>query len=274
MEESPIGREQPFVTDNQSPEVLQPGERPFHLPSPLIPPHFASVVVFPTAVAPAIRRDQLNSAPLEPTPQRVTVIAFVGDDPPGIFPRTAASFSWNHYCLNRLFNQRHFRRRGRRQPASERNAFAVHHHHPLRTFSAFGLSDTRAPLFAGAKLPSAKVSSQSSSPRASKRPTNTRQTRSQTPWSSQSRRRRQHVLGEGYFRGKSFHRAPLRSTQRMPPNTSRLQIGLRPPFGDCLNFGNRGSIFFHCSSVSCVGSLAMATPFHDQRTTTSCMAQA
>ena len=40
------------------------------------------------------------------------------------------------------------------------------------------------------------------------------------------------------------------------------------------NFGNNGSIFFHCSSVSFLGSLAMATPIHDQATTTSCVAHA
>jgi len=33
---------------------------------------------------------------------------------------------------------------------------AVDHHHPLRSFAPFGLSDTFAPFFAGAKLPGRK----------------------------------------------------------------------------------------------------------------------
>jgi len=274
MEECSVGRNQPFVADDQSPEVLQPGEGPLDLPTPFIPPHFASVVTFPPAVALTVGGDQIDTAPLEPIPQRIAVIAFVGDDPPGIFPRTPAPFSGDRDGCNCIFQQRHFRRRGRRQAASDRNTFAVHHHHPLRTFSTFGRPDARAPLFAGAKLPSAKVSSQSSRPWASKRPTNTRQTRSHTPCSSQSRRRRQHVLAEGYCLGRSFHLAPLRSTQRMPSKTSRFPTGLGPPFGERGNFGNNGSIFCHCSSVSFVGSLAMVIPFHDQTTTTSCVAQA
>ena len=42
VKEYSICRDQPLMTDDQSPEVLQPGKCPFHLPSPLIPPHFAS----------------------------------------------------------------------------------------------------------------------------------------------------------------------------------------------------------------------------------------
>jgi len=273
MEECSIGRDQPFVTDDQSSDVLQPGERPLDLPTPFISPHCASVVVRPSLVVLAIRGDQIDPAFPEPRRQRITLIALLGEDPSGIVPPTAASFARNRNGVNRLFQQRHFRRRGRRQAASERNTFPVYPSHPLRAFSAFDLADARAPLFAGAKLPSAKGSSPSSRPWASKRPTNTRQARSQTPCSSPSRRRRQHVLEEGYFLGRSFQRAPLRSTHKIPSNTLRSSIGFRPPFGERWNFGNNGSIFSHCSSVSFVGSLAMASPFHDQATTTSCMAK-
>jgi hypothetical protein len=69
------------------------------------------------------------------------------------------------------------------------------------------------------------------------------------PWSSQSRKRRQQVLGEGYRSGKSFHRAPLRSTQRIPSKQGRLAIGLGPPNAEPLGNGNSGAINAHCASV-------------------------
>jgi hypothetical protein len=146
---------------------------------------------------------------------------------------------------------------------SERNTFAVDHHHPLRTLSAFGFSDAGAPFFAGAKDPSAKVSAQSSWPFSSSSPKKARHSSSQRSCSSQSRRRLQQVLGEGYSEGRSFQRAPLRSTQRIPSKTRRLSAGLRPPFRDRLNFGSNGSIFAHCASVSSTRARAMKrSPFH------------
>jgi hypothetical protein len=91
---------------------------------------------------------------------------------------------------------------------------------------------------------------------------------SQTPWSSQSRSRRQQVLGEGYDAGKSFHRAPLRNTHRMPSKHRRLSIRLRPPFGDRCTGGNSGSIFAHWASVNSGLCRAMdSTPFHGTRIT-------
>lgn len=246
-----------IIPDGQPTEVLQPSKRPLHRPSPLIATQFAPIVVFPFVVVLPIRTDQLDATSLQSCPKRVAVVASVGDDALRIFSRSTSAFPGHGDGLDRCFQQRHFRRGRRVQVVSERNTLAVHHHHPLRTLSAFGLSDTVTPFFAGAKLPSAKVSAQSSWPFSSNSATNARQTRSQTPSSSQSRRRRQHVLAEGYRSGRSFQRAPLRSTQRIPSKTLRLSIGLGPPFPDRLNSGKSGSIFCHCSSVSNVLSLAI-----------------
>jgi hypothetical protein len=127
---------------------------------------------------------------------------------------------------------------------------AACHHHPLRTFAAFGFTDAVAPFFAGAKEPSAKVSSQSNRPRSSSSPRNFRHNPSHTPASSQSRNRRQQVLGEGYCPGKSFQRAPDRSTHKIPSKHRRSWMRRRPPAAEGLIFGNNDSILFHCSSVS------------------------
>ncbi len=264
MEERTINRDTPVPTNHKAAEVLQPRKSPFNLPSPPISPHFTPIVISPLSVVFAIWANQLNTSPFQSSAKRITVVTPIGNDSPGIFPRPASAFPWNRNVINCGFQQAHFRRRGRRKAASQRNTFAVDHHHPLRTFSAFGRPHTEAPFLAEAKLPSANVSSQSSRPFSSNSPINTRQTRSHTSCSSQSRRRRQQVLYEGYLSGKSFHRAPLRSTHRMPSNTLRLPMGLRPPLRDRSNFGKSGSIFCHCRSVSSVVFLAMWIPFHGQ----------
>jgi hypothetical protein len=134
---------------------------------------------------------------------------------------------------------------------------AVDHHHPLRAFAPLGFADAGPPFFAGAKLPSAKASDQSSWPWLSSWPRKARQALSQRSWSSQSRRRRQHVLGDGYCWGRSFQRAPLRSIHKMPSKQGRCGIGFGPPQGDALGSGKKGAIFSHCSSVSSEVSLAI-----------------
>jgi len=70
--------------------------------------------------------------------------------------------------------------------------------------------------------------------------------------------RRRQVLYEGYSLGRSFQRAPLRSTQRIPSKQGRFATGERPT-ERLLGLGNSGSIMFHCASVNSV--LAIATPF-------------
>src|SRR5271169_822547 len=73
---------------------------------------------------------------------------------------------------------------------------------------------------------------------------------SQTPCSSQSRSRRQHVAGEGNSSGKSCQRAPLRRIHKMPSSTLRSSEGGRPPCGRLGRFGSKGRIFSHWASVS------------------------
>jgi hypothetical protein len=123
---------------------------------------------------------------------------------------------------------------------------AVDHHHPLRAFAPLGFADAKAPFLAGAKLPSRKLSLQSSLPLRSSSERNARQILSQTPCFSQRRNRRQQVLALGYSGGKSRHRAPVLSTHKMPSTTRRLSDQGRPRL---LSRGSNGSILFHRSSL-------------------------
>jgi hypothetical protein len=255
MKERLINRNLSFPTDNQSAEVLQPCKSTLNRPSSLVTPHFAAILMFLFLVIPTIWANQINAPFSQSFTKRVAVISPICNNTNRIFSGTPASMSGHRNFFNRRFQQFHLTRRGRIEMSTERDSLAIDHHHPLRTFSAFGLSDALAPFFAEAKLPSAKVSSQSSWPCSSSSDKNLRQIFSQTPCSSHCCNRRQQVLADGYRSGRSFHLAPLRKTQTMPSKTSRLLRGLRPPLGDCVWTGNKGSNFSHCSSVindSCV----------------------
>jgi hypothetical protein len=143
---------------------------------------------------------------------------------------------------------------------SQRNTLAVCHHHKLRTLSAFRLANLRAPFFAGENVPSANTSYQHSRCLTSSSARNARHTFSQRPCSSQSRNRRQQVLGEGNRLGRSFQRAPLRSTQRIPSTHGRFGIGRRPPLGEGFGSGSNGASFAHCLFVSSDCSRAIVSP--------------
>ncbi len=266
MEERIVYHDTPVPTNHQAAIVAQPGEGAFRLPSSFISSQFSPILRGRLTSIALMRADQFNPATFQTLSQRIAVVGSIRNQSSRIFSRTATTFPRHGNLFDRRFQKLHFRRTGRVQVEAQRNSLAVNHHHPLRAFAAFGRSDTRPPFFAGAKLPSANASDQSSWPFSSNCPRKARQTRSQTPCSSQSRSRRQQVLAEGYSLGKSCHRAPVRRIQRMPSNTRRLSTGLRPPLCDRLNSGSNGSIFTHCSSVNNF-RFAMATPFAGERRT-------
>lgn len=238
-----------FISDHQSSEVSNPGDAAFHLPAALVSPQFSSVLRRRLHAVRLVRTNQIDTSPSQAFAQRIRVGRLVVDQSFGIFSWSATSSRHRHFLQCRFDQRRLVRARGGKLN-SQRKTLAACHHHPLRTLSAFGLADAGAPFFAGAKLPSAKVSSQSSRPWSSSSPKNLRQMSSQTPWSSQSRRRRQQVLGDGYCLGRSFQRAPERSTQRMPAKHRRSSARRLPPADDRRSGGNSGWILFHCSSVS------------------------
>ena len=205
-----------FPTDDQSAEVLQPCKCPLNRPSSLITPQFAAILIFHLLLIFTVRADQVNASFSQSFTKRIAVVSFVGNNPNWIFPRATSPISGNSNLFNRRFQQFYLTRRGRIEMSTERDSLAIDHHHPLRTFSAFGLSDALAPFFAEAKLPSANVTSQSSCLCSSSSDKNLRQIVNQTLCSSHCCNRRQQVLADGYRSGRSFHRAPLRNTQIMP----------------------------------------------------------
>jgi hypothetical protein len=238
-----------FPSNQQPTKVPKPSNGALHDPSFSIPPQFSSILQRAANSPRAMRTDQIDAVVGHHHPQPISVIGFVCDQAFGFALRSTASDSRHTHSLQRFFDERDFRGRRRRQGHSQRYTRAICHHQPLRTLSTLGFSDECAPFFAGEKLASAKHSSQSRCCFSSNCPSSARQAVRKTSCSSQSRRRRQHVLGDGYRSGKSFQRAPLRNTHKIPSKHGRFAMGLRPPNAAAFGSGNSAAIVAHCASV-------------------------
>jgi hypothetical protein len=166
----------------------------------------------------------------------------------------------NPHPLQCGLGQGHFVRRGRRQENSQRYTLAIGQYHAFRALATLRFTDCGAPFFAGKKVASIKHSSQRNSPCWSNVPSKARQASNQTPRSSHCRNRRQQVAGLGYCGGRSRHRAPDFSTQRMPSTHARLSAAGRPRRRFFFFCGNKFLIAAHCRSVSLIGELKPSLP--------------
>jgi hypothetical protein len=248
------------MTCQQAAEGPQPGDRPFNDPALVIDAQPPVVFEGPVHSAFAIRTDQPNAAGEQPGAQRVAVIPAIADQPPrqptpGRQPRG-----------ERLVNETRLGRRGRGEAYSQRKTRTLHQYHALCALPAPGKPDIGAPFFAAAKVPSMNAVSHSSRPRASSSVRNARQMRSQVPSSSHRFNRRQHVAGLGYSLGRSRHRAPVFSTQRMPSITARWPTHGRPPRPVRGRRGRCGSILAHCASLTWTPRLAIGSLSDESRT--------
>ena len=251
MKKRPVDFERAVVAHHQTAEIPQPREGALYRPASFVAPQNAAILRRSAVTVQAVRGDQQNAPPPQSLAQRIAVVALVSNDPQRFLPRTPRVMP-SAYAdrRERRFREPDFRRGRRTKVVPQRNSAAVDHHHPLRPLAPLGFSDFGAPFLAGAKLPSRNDSLHSSSRRWFNSLRNARQIFNQTPCSSQSRSRRQHVEGCGYFSGKSCQRAPLRRIHRIPSSTRRFSIHGRPPLRCLGGLGSKGAIFFHCASVS------------------------
>ena len=257
-----VKRQETILPDEEATEVAQVGESAFDLPAFPVAAQGAAIVARGGTAAAAVRTNQDDPSLEQTCPQRIAIVSAVGDDPQRARQRAAAPGPWDRDASQGAFGQSYFRRGSRAELASQRNTRAVCHHHPLCTFATFGFTHAEPPFLAGAKLPSRNTSSQLSLPWASSCPSKPRQIFNQTSRSSQWRSLRQQVLAEGYVRGRSRQRAPLRKTQRIPSKTSRSSAGGRPRRRHRGAFGKSGLILSHCLSLSKEGSRIPSFPHH------------
>jgi hypothetical protein len=232
MKETCIDRDEVFVADHKAPKVPQPGERALDNPPPPIPPQLAPILMGRSLVVATRGDDRLDAPTGQPSTQRVAVIAAIGNQavrPLARAPRLARPADRDG--VEGRFEERDFRRRCRVQVCSQRSTRAIDQNHPLRALAPLGRADLEPPFFAGAKLPSAKHSSQRSLSRSLSSARKARQSFSSTPLSSQALSRRQQVLGLLYRRGSSLQGAPVHKIHRIPSKQRRSATGGCPPFG-------------------------------------------
>ena len=232
-----------FIARDEPAEVLEPADRAFDSPAAAIAPELAPVLSGRPLAILAVRTDEFDAATRQPRSQLIVVGGQVVKESARLFGEKAT--------LQKRFDQRRFMGTGAGDFGGQGKAATIGEDHGLGSLAAFGLADAQPPFFAEENVPSAIPSSQWMRPSRSRQRSSLVQAFVQTPASVQSWKRRQQVGADGKCAGRSFHRAPLRSTHKMPSTHSRAARRGRPPWADGAGSGNKSAINFHCSSVSC-----------------------
>lgn len=232
-----------LMSDNQPPEILKPGEKPFDFPAAFMPPQLSSVLSFWLSPAAAVRGGHLHPMLFHKfRVKTVAVMRFVTDE--------LAGLAADEKAVKRLFRELRLMRRSACKAGGGRKAGSVRNGHDPAAFAAFCPADGSAPFFAGTKLPSMNASRMSMPPRSCKPAASTSAMRRNTPAFTHCWNRLRQAWRGGHRSGRPFHGAPGRSAHKMPFSTSRGSRGLRPRESFLRNDCKMtGSIFIHCLSV-------------------------
>ena len=237
-----------LISRNQASEVLQPADGTLDFPSSSVATKFSAILGGWLPAAFTMWTDEFRPTFIESTTQRVTVGCFVVDQ--------SSRPTSDDALIEQRLDQRYLSRTGTRDRRRERQPMPVGEDHGLSALASLGLAYQITPFFAEENVPSAIVSFQLMRPFRSSLRSKRAQASSQIPASVHRWSRRQHVVGDGKDLGRSFHRAPVRSIQRIPSTQLRGSIGGRPRQPVRASCGNRSEISRHCSSVSsCLGSI-------------------
>jgi hypothetical protein len=183
MKERTIDRERAVITHHQASEVSQPSVDALHDPPPSVASQ-GSIALSPRPkMILLLWANQLDAATLQTLSQRIAVVCFVGDHPQRLLPRTARVLGGPLRASSRRVG---LPPRMHREVVSQSKTAAVDHDHALRPLALLGFSDSAAPFFAGAKLPSRNDSLHSSCRRSFHSLRNGRQRFDPTPRSTES----------------------------------------------------------------------------------------
>jgi len=148
-----------LATGREAPEIAQPREKTLDLPTPPIASQWTAVLG-EVAPIPSVWCDELDAKLVSHSVvERVAIKRFVPNHPSGSSAGDRA---------DDFFDQGDLRGRGAVDGKTDWKTMTVDHCHPLRTFAAFGLTNSGPPFFADAKLPSTNDSSRSNLPRFSR----------------------------------------------------------------------------------------------------------
>ncbi len=230
-----------LIADCNTTKVVEPSEQPLDFPTAAVAPQRPKILGLSSI--PPIRSDHLDAKlGQQVLVQSVAVVGLVSDQP----LRRALGKS----TLKSVFDKSYLAPRSTFDTYGDRKTRAVCDCHDLGPLALLGFPDTEPPFLAGANVPSMKASDRSMSPRASKSSARARKIFSTVPSCTHCWKRRWQVWYDGYFSGRSFQGAPVRSTQRIPLRTSRVLRHGRPrPSLRRGGLGISGSNNCHCSSV-------------------------
>lgn len=232
-----------FPANDGSSKVVQPTDGPFDDPTAFVAAELSPVLQWRADPRLSVWADQVDSVSLEPPSQAIAVGRFVVDQSLGLsLPQNS--------IVNQRFNQNRFVSIGRLGLNREWKPLGIHHEHDFRAFAATCRSNLFAPFFADENVPSANVSEKSICSFSSSFMTSRKNACSSSPASVQVLSRKWQVDFEGKVFGKSFQRAPVRNTQRIPSRQSRGCTWGRPPSLAGGSHGNRSAINSHCLSVN------------------------
>src|SRR5829696_36024 len=245
---------------NREPTVLRkPGQCTLHYPP--VPSQLLAALCALSCYA------ALYPAPSQGSLALLVIVGLVGVKLLGPLPWSATGTLDGFYSVDELFEDHRVVDVCRAEHHTERDAPSVRNKVALRALLSFirrVLAGFRAPLLAGMEAESKQARSHSiwsASPRRSK---STRCSRSQTPASCHSRKRRQQVTPEPQpiSWGNISQGMPLFSTKMMPLRAARSSTRGLPPSGLGGSSGKSGSMISHSSLLT--NSLAILPTYPDK----------
>jgi hypothetical protein len=250
IEERKVEIREALVADHQATEAVEPSEGP--LDDPAVPSQFL------TGLDPTSSDATADATMAQVVPTAAVVIALVGMQCVGAYPRSAARTPDGFDRFDQIFEDDRVVDIGRREPDREWDALPINQDVALRArFATIGRVGTNllirtAPLFAGTIEPSRLARDQSTWSAPPNRSRSARCRRCHTPACCQSRKRRQHVtpLPQPSSWGRYSHGSPVLSTNRMPVSAARSGMRGRPPLGLGGSGGSSGAITSHSASLT------------------------
>ena len=83
MDETQIIQGVALITNDQSPEIAEPGEESLNFPPPSVPAKRAAILHLGTGAIAAMGRNHLDAQQLQSFTQRIRIVALVPDQPAG-----------------------------------------------------------------------------------------------------------------------------------------------------------------------------------------------
>ena len=153
-----------LISDYESSIVSQPCKGSLNDISSLVAIQESIILSVDVSMILPMRSKKVGTSLSEPVAVWVAIVGLVADYSLGpCFWSTGTSFR-NSDVRHDSLKELDLSWRGRRGMASQRNTLAIDHHQVLCSFPSLRLSNRRAPFFAGMKVASTKVSSQSRIP--------------------------------------------------------------------------------------------------------------